>query len=399
MPTSLPRTGLTIASSVALVTALLPQVSAAADRLVMPYVVVVDADDSKAIEVVKNKVVESKGTVVEAYAKIGVVFAYSDNTNFAKTLRSVRGVKQVGATRTVKVRSSFFTPNDRTTYTGKSTSAEEVPDERNAWDVARIGTDKAHKVVKGSSDILVGVIDSGVDDTHPDLKHAVDTSNSAGCTTGKATQERHAWRPDVGDHGTHVAGTVVAAGNDDGVLGVAPGVRLASVNSGGPDARKEFVEGVVCALVWAAEHKFKIANLSLYVDPWRFNCPEQADQAAILEAMKRAVRYAHDKGVLLIAAAGNESTDLANKTSDALSPNDGRAVKRTLTNDCLKAPTELPDVIAVSSVDLNLVKAGSSDYGTGKIQLAAPGVDIWSTLPGGKYGKKSGTSMAAPHVT
>jgi subtilisin family serine protease len=99
-----------------------------------------------------------------------------------------------------------------------------------------------------------------------------------------------------------------------------------------------------------------------------------------------------------VAAAGNEDYDLANKTDDVSSPNDSNATPRTVTNDCISLPTELPNVTVVASVDPTSVKSQFSNYGVNKINLAAPGEDVYSTIPGGGYKLLEGTSMASPHV-
>jgi subtilisin family serine protease len=103
--------------------------------------------------------------------------------------------------------------------------------------------------------------------------------------------------------------------------------------------------------------------------------------------------------VLAVAAAGNSNYDLANKTTDTGSPNDTTPVSRTINNNCLNMPTELPHVITVASTVQGGGRSSFSNFGLNKIDVAAPGSSILSTIPGGGYGKKSGTSMASPHVT
>jgi len=103
--------------------------------------------------------------------------------------------------------------------------------------------------------------------------------------------------------------------------------------------------------------------------------------------------------VLSVAAAGNSNYDLANKTTDNGSPNDSTPVPRQINNSCLDMPTELPGVITVASTTQARARSGFSNFGLDKIDVAAPGSSILSTLPGGGYGNMSGTSMASPHVT
>ncbi|HEX2134217.1 MAG TPA: S8 family serine peptidase, partial [Actinophytocola sp.] len=97
------------------------------------------------------------------------------------------------------------------------------------WDMSLIGADRARRIEPGSRDVVVGVLDSGVDPNHPDLRAALAPSLSAGCLAGVADTARQAWVPTAAPHGTHVAGTIAAADDGRGTAGVAPGVRVASV--------------------------------------------------------------------------------------------------------------------------------------------------------------------------
>lgn len=268
--------------------------------------------------------------------------------------------------------------------------------------MTQIKADQAWAVNTGSPSVKVGVLDTGVDDLHQDLAPNFDAADSVSCAYGKADTRTGAWR-DVDTHGTHVAGTIAAAKNGKGVVGVAPGVRIASVRIAEPTSTLFFAENTVCGFVWAGDHGFKVTNNSYYTDPWQFNCPDNIDQAAIIEGVRRAQAYAEGKGSLQVAAAGNSDYDLAHKTTDTASPNDSTATTRTITNACLDIPTELPGVVTVAAMGSGNVKASYSNFGTGVIDVAAPGGDgssgVYSTLPGGKYGSKNGTSMASPHVT
>jgi subtilisin family serine protease len=267
--------------------------------------------------------------------------------------------------------------------------------------MTRINADKAWAVSTGSPSVKVGVLDTGVDDRHQDLAPNFDAAGSASCAYGKADTRSGAWR-DVGTHGTHVAGTIAAAKNGKGVVGVAPGVTIASVRIAEPGTSMFFAENTVCGFMWAGDHGFDVTNNSYYTDPWMFNCPDDPDQAAIIEGVRRAQEYAEGKGSLQVAAAGNSNYDLADKRSDSSSPNDSTPVNRTITNACVDIPTELPGVVTVAAMGNGNIKASYSNYGRDVIDVAAPGGDgaygVYSTLPGGKYGNMNGTSMASPHV-
>ncbi|MFG2753717.1 S8 family peptidase [Streptomyces xanthophaeus] len=356
------------------------------------YLVITAPGDSTAV---RSAVTANGGTVFANYDAIGVIVAHSSSASFAATMRGVSGVQQVGATRTSDVPADAYNPAlpanpaQSTTPSGEPVRA----------DMTQIKADQAWAVTTGSATVKVGILDTGVDDQHQDLAPNFNAADSASCAYGKADTRAGSWR-DVGTHGTHVAGTVAAAKNGKGVIGVAPGVKISSVRIAEPGSSLFFAENTVCGFMWAGDHGFKVTNNSYYTDPWQFNCPDNADQAAIIEGVKRAQEYAEGKGSLQVAAAGNSNLDLANKTTDTESPNDSTPVTRTITNACLDIPTELPGVVTVSAMGTT-AKASYSNYGLNVVDITAPGGDatgIYSTLPGGKYGSMSGTSMASPHV-
>ncbi|MGY0236113.1 S8 family peptidase [Longispora urticae] len=345
----------------------------------------------------KTAVANNSGTVFASYDAIGVIVAHSSSASFAATMRGVSGVQQVGATRTSDVPADAYNPALPPNPTQSTTTLAES----NRWDMTQIKADQAWAVTTGSSSVKVGILDTGVDDQHQDLSPNFNAADSASCAYGKADTRTGAWR-DVGQHGTHVAGTVAAAKNSKGVIGVAPGVKISSVRIAEPSTSLFFAENTICGFIWAGDHGFKVTNNSYFTDPWQFNCPDNVDQAAIIEGVKRATAYAEGKGVLNVAAAGNSNYNLANKTTDSESPNDSTPVTRTITNACIDIPTELPGVVTVAAMGNGNVKASYSNFGNGIIDVAAPGGDgssgVYSTLPGGKYGNMNGTSMASPHV-
>ncbi|WP_405803986.1 S8 family serine peptidase [Streptomyces sp. NBC_00210] len=358
------------------------------------YLVITAPGDTSAVQ---TAVTANGGTVFAHYDAIGVIVAHSASTTFAGTLRGVSGVQQVGATRTSNVPADAYNPAIPATPGQATTTLTES----NRWDMTQINADKAWAVTTGSSAVKVGVLDTGVDDLHQDIAPNFDAADSVSCAYGKADTRTGAWRP-VGDHGTHVAGTIAAAKNGKGVIGVAPGVKISSVRIAEPNTSMFFAENTVCGFMWAGDHGFKVTNNSYYTDPWMFNCPDNVDQAAIIEGVRRAQEYAESKGSLQVAAAGNSNYDLANKRTDTSSPNDSTPVTRTITNACIDIPTELPGVVTVAAMGNGNVKASYSNLGRNIIDIAAPGGDgasgVYSTLPGGKYGTMNGTSMASPHV-
>ncbi|SDC88653.1 S8 family peptidase [Actinokineospora iranica] len=341
----------------------------------------------------KSAVTANGGAVYASYDAIGVLVAHSSATGFAAKMRAVTGVQQVGATRTSDLPAEVNAPPIPAAPRQVAPTAAET----NRADMTQIGADRAWQVTTGSPAVTVGILDTGVDDRHYDLRANFAAAKSASCAYGKLDTRPGSWR-DIHQHGTHVAGTVAAAKNGRGAVGVAPGVRIASVRVAEQPSGLFFPENAICAFVFAGDQGFDVTNSSYYTDPWLFTCPTDADQAAIGEGVRRAAAYAEGKGVLNVAAAGNENYDLAAKTIDTTSPDDSTPVTRTVTNACLSLPAELPGVLAVSSITSSNVKSGFSNFGADKIALAAPGDRVHSTVPGGRYAELSGTSMASPHV-
>ncbi|MFD7880110.1 S8 family serine peptidase [Streptomyces sp. NPDC059766] len=396
----------------------------AADAGTFAYVVNTKVDH-RTVASVQKAVVAAGGTVVVTYDKIGVIVAHSSNPGFAAQIRKVRGVQSAGATRTSPVTAEGTTDEGAVQYLSKaeaakvaasSTAAGQEPLEADQWDLRAIGADKAATINPGSRKVTVAVIDTGVDDTHPDIAPNFSASQSANCVSGKPDTTYGAWRPVDADHyhGTHVAGEIAAARNGIGVAGVAPGVKVASITVAQPDANSLFFpESVVCAFVFAADHGVEITNNSYYIDPWLYNCTDDPDQKAIVDAVNRAQLYARSKGTLSVASAGNSNDDLdSNALVDDSSPDDSTAVTRTVDpHKCFDIPTQLPGVVTVSATGVKGAKSYYSSYGDGVVDVAGPGGDkyqipdtpsangrILSTLPNNQYGFLQGTSMASPHV-
>ncbi|MEW5351504.1 S8 family serine peptidase [Streptomyces sp. 16-176A] len=394
-----------------------------ADASTLTYVVNTRTDRHTLADV-KRAVAAAGGTVVVTYDRIGVIVAHSARPDFAQKIRKVRGVDSAGATRTAPL------PAQSTTDTGApqpltaaqlsraktEAAAGQDPLEPLQWDLPAIKADKAHEKTLGSSRVTVAVLDTGVDDTHPDIAPNFDRAASVNCVSGKPDTTDGAWRPSAAEspHGTHVAGEIAGAKNGVGITGVAPGVKVAGVKVGNPDGFF-YTEAVVCGFVWAAEHHVDVTNNSYYTDPWYFNCADDPDQKALVDAVRRASLYAESKGTVNVAAAGNENYDLNSRSiTDPSSPNDSTPGDRTVDpHKCFDIPTQLPGVVTVAATGAKGVKSSFSNYGLGVVDIAAPGGDstayqtpappatsglILGPLPGGKWGYMAGTSMASPHV-
>ena len=199
-------------------------------------------------------------------------------------------------------------------------------------------SDAAHKVTAGDRKVRVGIIDTGVDGSHPDIAPNFDAALSRNFTVdiplidGACEEEADQSCNDAADvdedgHGTHVAGTIGAATNGFGIAGVAPGVTLVNLRAG-QDSGYFFLQPTLDALYYAGNNGIDVVNMSFFVDPWLFNCKnnpadsrqEQLEQRTIWKATQRALDFAWNKGVTLVGALGNENTDLSNPTVDGISP-------------------------------------------------------------------------------
>ena len=232
---------------------------------------------------------------------------------------------------------------------------------------------------------------------------------------------------DQNGHGTHTAGTIAAAKNGIGIVGVAPNVKIAGIRAGNVNGFF-FPEAVICAFMWAGSHNIQVTNNSYFADPWLFNCKNDAEQRAIWKAEQRAIKYAQQVGVV-VAAEGNQADDLAHPTQDATSPDDTTPVTRDITNACVVIPTEISGVVGVTANGNLGLKSFYSSYGVGSAAVVAPGGDsilqltaaapngrVLSTWPaslltttclparrlvdasGATYCYQQGTSMASPHA-
>jgi len=253
------------------------------------------------------------------------------------------------------------------------------------WGPSQIGAPEAWGITTGSSEVLIAVLDSGVQLDHEDLADKVWANpdeipaNGLDDDANGKVDDVHGWHfyhtwdgsrfipaedADVEDgfgHGTHVAGIAAAAGNNGlGIAGISWGARVMSVKVL-DDAGNGWYSDVALGIIYAADNGARIINLSVG------GSPESATLCA-------AAEYAHRKGCLLVAAAGN-------------------------TGGQVEYPAACENVLAVAATDPMDERASFSNIGP-EVDVAAPGVSIYSTwAPWGGYASMSGTSMAAPHVS
>lgn len=240
---------------------------------------------------------------------------------------------------------AIFTPNDP--YFG------------NQWGMTKIKAPEAWDITKGLSDVKIAILDTGIDQNHEDLKAKI------------VANKNFTWSWTVDDrygHGTHVAGIAAAITNNaKGVAGVGFNSSLMNVKVLG-DNGSGYYSWVANGIIWAANNGAKVINLSL-------------GGTSPSKTLEYAANYAWSKGSVLAAAAGNDNTTTP------------------------FYPAYYANCIAVAATDKNDAKASFSNYGDW-VDIAAPGVDIFSTMPNHKnrlrtrnYGYLSGTSMSAPHVS
>jgi len=280
-------------------------------------------------------------------------------------------------------------------------SAEPLADKQ--WDMRMIGAtpDGSYSVQQGSHAVRVGIIDTGIDGSHPDVTANFDAGLSRNFTTDDPTIDGPcADEPDQScddpsnvdenGHGTHVASTIGSPLNGQGIGGVAPKVDLVNLRAG-QDSGYFFLGPTLDALTYAGDNGVDVVNMSFYIDPWLYNCAanpsdspaEQREQKLIIEATQRAIGYARAHGVTTIAAEGNGHTDHGNPTVDNTSPDYPPTAPRprTIDNSCLSMPLEADGVIGVTSVGPSKRKAYYSDYGVEQADVAAPGGDGLDTPP------------------
>ncbi|MFC7155037.1 S8 family peptidase [Halomarina halobia] len=237
------------------------------------------------------------------------------------------------------------------------------------WGVDRIDADEVQHDGFTGRGADVGIIDTGIDSDHPDLQANLGTGQAyvrcgvqydgtpCASTNGNACLEP--WDDDD-DHGTHVAGTVAAVNNTEGVVGVATSATLHAVKALDCNGVGTFSD-IASAVVYVADQGWEVANMSL-------------GTTFASQAVHDACKYAYRRNVVLVAAAGNDGP----------------------CTNCVNYPAAYDEVIAVSATTRNDTLADFSSTGP-EIELAAPGSDVRSTIPGG-YASFSGTSMASPHV-
>ncbi|HEY8270713.1 MAG TPA: S8 family serine peptidase, partial [Pseudobdellovibrionaceae bacterium] len=247
-----------------------------------------------------------------------------------------------------------------------------------------INAETAWNLSTGSKNVIVAIIDSGMNYNHPDLKENAwvniaelngkpnvddDSNGFVDDIYGYDFFNNKADPLDDNGHGTHIAGIIGANGNNKyGVSGVNWNVKIMPIKFTNNKIQGS-LEGAIQGIQYAVKMGAHIINAS-----WG------SENAS--EILSSAIREAGEKNVLFIAAAGNNSRDNDSKITKPVYP----------------ASFNLPSIISVASIDQKGGLSNFSCFGAERVHLAAPGENIWSTWIDGSYKKQSGTSMAAPFV-
>jgi len=399
------------------------------------------------------KAIAQAGGTIESINKLGIARATSTNASFASALSRAGTVQAVGADAmwnlgSVEGTAAVF-PDVATqagscaTQYGVATTVGPDPLSVCQWDMRIINASPNESYDQNQGDgVTIGVMDTGIDLTHPDLAPNIgvglscsfitpsnpnadpgEVDPNADCSSKSAVQ-------DLNGHGTHVAGEAAGAINGVGIAGVAPEATIVGLKAGNVNGYF-FTQEVVDALIYAGDNGIDVVNMSFFADPWLFNCRNNADQRAIIQAITRAALYASSRGVVLVAAAGNEAIDLNHPVTDEISPDfpPDSNVTRDVGNYCVVLPQEIPSVAAVSAIGPQGHLSFYSTYGN-FVEVTAPGgssvqapnpfgrvLNAWSsTAPPTAGGNETrtvedcsagpcvrwawvqGTSMASPHA-
>jgi lantibiotic leader peptide-processing serine protease len=416
----------------------MPATAAAPQRLAPSSSYLVLYNSGTSLASARLAVRAAGGTVVRENRSVGVATATSSSPTFAAdlmrrgvvagvarnkpvgynapALRQRRSAERLTAAERATVRTTLRTLRAAKPSPAPAPAADPLAGLQ--WDMAMIHATPAgsYGVTQGDPGVRVGVLDTGVDGTHPDIAPNFDAALSRNFTVdiplvdGPCGDEPDAScndpaNVDENGHGTHVAGTIGSPLNGIGMAGVAPKVKLVNLRAG-QDSGYFFLQPTVDALTFAGDKGIDVVNMSYFIDPWLYNCSDnpadsaaaQLEQRTIIAATTRALNYARSKGVTLIAAAGNQHTDLDNPTTDLISPDfpPGAEYPRTVNNSCLTLPTEGPNVVSVGAVGPSTTKADYSNWGAEGVDVTAPG-GYFRDLLGTPQHRTVATQILAPY--
>jgi len=434
---------LVAAASLLLAYLVLPAAGASAAQTATTYVVVLKGNTQAGL-----KAVEQAGGRAVKVNKLGIAQVSSTNPSFLSSIRRSGavdaaandaswhlGAKQVASVTYVPAATQAA---NCAAFYGVPVGVGPEPLSACEWDdrIINASPGQSYAVNRGAG-ATIGVMDTGIDLTHPDIAPNLDVGLSCSFITSANPNadpaevangdcSNKAAVQDLNGHGTHTASEAASPINGVGTAGVAPEATIVALKAGNV-AGFFFTQEVVDAMIYAGDHHLDVVNMSFFADPWLFNCRNDADQRAIVRAISRASRYAQQQGVVMVAALGNEAIDLAHPVTDEISPDfpPGSELTREVGNNCLVLPAELPGVVGVTGIGPSGELSFFSSYGAGVTDVTAPSgssgqapnpfgrvLAAWSStgppidLPGrdvrdaggAVYAWVQGTSMASPHV-
>ncbi|MEJ2540293.1 MAG: S8 family serine peptidase [Gemmatimonadota bacterium] len=361
------------------------------------------AGSTEGVGLAASAVVDAGGTIVRSHDEAGILIASGLDAETAETIGGLRGI------RTMAADEAFDVPV--TLGSAVEMGGELAHDPTQAyfyqlglqWDMEIIDADDAWNAGASAEGATVAILDSGIDDTHPDLAGLVDASRSIAFVPNANPAI-----PEWGDdryHGTHVAGTV--ATNGLGTAGVAPHATLISVKVCNLFGQCPF-SAILSGIVHAADVGADVINMSL--GGFAFRAGGGGELNAILN---QVMNYANRAGVIVVSAAGNSAVDLDHIGRDFGGKQNG-GIGATIV-----VPCESGNGMCVSATNVSDGLAGYSNYGNSAISVGAPGgeggrptgvlspcstqsvylpVYVGFSCGPTSYLWLSGTSMAAPHV-
>ena len=326
------------AAVVAVLVALLVPALASAAPASERYIVTFDSTDHSAAV---KQIGKLGGTKIKDLSIVnGAVFRLPSRAS-AKAVRALAGVNTVEL--------------DAIQYAYKGKPVPPAPVQSLPWGVDMIDADVVWSsyLLRGAG-IKVGIIDTGIDQTHPDLQANI--MGGVSCVSYTTSYN------DDNGHGSHVSGTVAGVDNTIGVIGVAPSASLYGIKVLNRSGRG-YTSDIIAGMQWAIDNDMDVINMSL-------------GGSTYVEAYETATNAVLDAGVVMVCSAGNSGPD----------------------ENTVGYPAAFEGVIAVAATDSADLVASFSSRGP-EVDVAAPGVSIYSTSKSGGYATMSGTSMAAPHVT
>jgi len=340
---------------------------------------------------IEKSIASANGSVTSIISEIGIIAVQSDDPDFEKNMAKLTEVRSVVPDLSV----NWLEPIDYEPMTNPSSIGDDEWFFDSLWGMDAIDAPEAWNAGYQGDQATVFILDSGIDPTHPDLAPNLNTELSASFVPGED------WAVQPGfyfNHGTHVAGTIAAADNEFGVIGVAPMTEIVAVKVLSEYTGSGSFSGIIKGIMYAANSGADVINMSLGATFYK----NGKDAQELIHATQRSIDYAYRNGVTIITSAGNLSMNADGNRS------------------IIVVPADLNNVISVSATgpidrhnnpDTYLdYPASYTNIGRSLVDIAAPGGDyrlypnqfwwedmVYSTIPGG-WSWSAGTSMASPHV-